>query len=171
MNRVRTKPTSGNDRGFAVDRQIARIEGDVAARRGGGIMRFELFEREANSIDTVSAQVGPKPKLMALSYDTMSAVVSHPVYLHFACYPALEHGGATSFSFASTPHSPLAYQGSPPPAPTSEWRAEQFDYPRYGTWYDHYLVRGNVPAQFTFRGQQDQVRVASQSGPFILYRR
>jgi hypothetical protein len=132
---------------------------------------FAQFEFEASSIDTVSAKVGAKPKIMALSYDTSSKVATHPVYLHFACYPAMEHGGMTSFSFASTPHSPIAYQGALPPAPPSEWRADQFDYPAYGNYYDHYLVRGPAPANYVFRGHQSEVQVAGQSGAFTLYRR
>jgi hypothetical protein len=132
---------------------------------------FRDFDREANAIDTIDHALPPRPKIMALSYDTSSAVASHPVYLHFASYAALASGGITSFSFASTPHSPVAYQVPPPPAPASEWRADQFDFPAYGSYYDHYLVRGRVDPRFTFRGHTDQVTVAAQSGQFTLYRR
>lgn len=132
---------------------------------------FRDFDREANAIDTISHAVPPKAKIAALSFDVASAIASHPVYLHFASYAALASGGITSFSFASTPHSPLAYRVPPPPAPSSEWRADQFDFPSYGSYYDHYLVRGAVDPRRVFRGQNDRVTVAAQSGEFTLYRR
>lgn len=130
---------------------------------------YRRFEFEANALDTVIAAAGNKPRVMALSFDTQSQVVTHPVYLHAASYLALAKGGMTSFSFARTGHSPLAYLKGPPPAPPSEWRADQFDYAAYGRSYDHYLVRGAVPAQAIFRGRQGEVHVAAQSGAFTLY--
>jgi hypothetical protein len=134
-------------------------------------VHFQRFQREASPADAVIATVGSKPRIMALSYDVGSRVVSHPVYLHFASYAALAGGGMTSFSFAETPHSPLAYRDAPPPRPKSEWSADQFDYPAYGTYYDHYFVRGGLhPAQI-FRGRQDEVRTAGQSASFTLYTR
>lgn len=132
---------------------------------------FGQFQREADALDTVIAATGERPRVMALSFDTQSAIASHPVYLHAASYLALARGGITSFSFASTAHSPLAYRGSPPPAPRSEWAANQFDYPAYGSFYDYYLVRGAVPARAVFRGMESTVRVAAQSGAFTLYTR
>jgi hypothetical protein len=131
---------------------------------------FRDFDREANSIDTVASALPKRSKVAAMSFDMMSGVASHPAYLHFASYAALQCGGISSFSFASTPHSPLAYRGAPPPAPASEWRADQFDFAGYGSYYDYFLVRGNVPAQFAFHGMQDQVAIAAQSGKFTLYR-
>ena len=130
---------------------------------------FAQFQREADALDTVIAATGQNPRVMALSFDTQSAIASHPVYLHAASHLALARGGITSFSFASTAHSPLAYRGAPPPAPRSEWAANQFDYPAYGSFYDAYLVRGAVPARVVFRGMEATVRVAAQSGAFTLY--
>jgi hypothetical protein len=150
--------------------------GTIVALWYGSVLadHFERFELEAHAMDEIIPAVGPKPKIMALSYDTQSAVVTHPCYLHFASYAAMAKGGITSFSFAATEHSPLQYLIPPPPAPNSEWRADLFDYPTYGTYYDYYLVRaplGRIPAQYTFHGHQDEVRVAAQSGEFTLYTR
>ncbi len=132
---------------------------------------FVRFQHEAEALDPIIAATGERPRIMALSFDTGSAVVTHPVYLHSASYAALAHGGMTSFSFASTAHSPLAYRGKPPPAPRSEWRASDFDYAAYGKFYDHYLVRGRVSAAAVFRGRQAEVKEAARSGPFALYER
>ena len=132
---------------------------------------FHDFDREANAIDAITHAVPQKAKIAALSFDTNSAIALHPVYLHIASYPALERGGITSFSFASTPHSPLAYQRNPPPAPASEWYADGFDYRTYGAYYDVFLVRGKVPAQRVFHGDDSQYSIAAQSGAFTLYRR
>lgn len=132
---------------------------------------FKRFDMEANAVDAAIAATGPKPKIMALSFDTSSAVLTHPAYLHFASYVALAHGGITSFSFAATEHSPLQFVVPLPPAPQSEWRADQFDYPSYGSYYDYYLVRGMVSPSRVFRGRDFEVRLAAQSGPFALYTR
>jgi hypothetical protein len=132
---------------------------------------FRDFDREANAIDTMIEALPQKPKIMALSVDTNSAWVTHPVYLHFASYAALARGGITSFSFAATPHSPVAYKIDPPPAPASEWRAMEFNYGAYGRYYDHYLARGRVPPQYIFRNYMNEVSPVAQSGSFVLYRR
>ncbi len=131
--------------------------------------RYALFQKEAAPIDEIIPAVGSKPKIMALSFNTASAVVTHPVYLHFASYAAMAHGGITSFSFAATAHSPVAYRGKPPPAPRSEWQPGQFDYPGYGDFYDDYLVRGNARPESIFRGRQNEVQVAARASPFVLY--
>ncbi|MBS2026383.1 MAG: hypothetical protein JST54_00645 [Deltaproteobacteria bacterium] len=156
--------------------QRALVTAATAVAIWYGVMlanHFQAFQREADSLDSIIPTVGDKPKIMALSFDTSSAVASHPVYLHAASYLALAHGGITSFSFASTAHSPLAYRGDPPPAPVSEWAANQFDYNAYGHFYDYYLVRApmQIDPNRLFRGHADETRVASQSGAFVLYTR
>ena len=132
---------------------------------------FERFQNEIQGFDQIVADTGPRPKIMALSYDTLSLVMTHPVFLHFASYDALEHGGITSFSFAATAHSPLAYRGDSPPGPSSEWRADQFRYDQYGQYYDYYLTRGRVPPDMTFRGDTSDIEVVAKSGLFTLYHR
>ncbi len=131
---------------------------------------FRDFDREANAIDTIAKAIPKKAKIAAMSFDTASAIASHPVYLHIASYAALASGGITSFSFASTPHSPLAYQGEPPPAPASEWRPDLFDFRSYGAYYDYFLVRGRVPARSVFRELVGEFAIAAQSGELTLYR-
>ena len=108
---------------------------------------------------------------MGLIYDTRSRAVTHPVYLHASTVIGRERGGLTNFSFALTPHSPLMYQGTPPPTFPSEWRPDQMRWEQQGKYYDHLVVRGPRPEQIFGQLLQDQLYVAGQSGNFFLVRR
>ncbi|MBI3183738.1 MAG: hypothetical protein HYZ28_16495 [Myxococcales bacterium] len=132
---------------------------------------FAEFDREASALDELSMSTGHRPKVMGLIYDTSSRAVGHPVFLHASTVLARAKGGATNFSFALTPHSPLKYRGSPPPTFPSEWRPDQLDYRAQGGAYDHFVLRGAHPAQVFGPLLSSELYVAAQSEGFWLVRR
>ncbi len=132
---------------------------------------FIAFGREAGALDRLAPLCPPAPMIMGLIFDPFSNVVNHPVYLHSAASLALERGGATNFSFASTPHSPIRYRGSPPPTFPSEWRPDQFDYSRHGRAYDAFLIRGATPAQIFGPLLGMELELAGGANGFYLVRR
>ncbi|MCI0671914.1 MAG: hypothetical protein L0Y64_15800, partial [Myxococcaceae bacterium] len=132
---------------------------------------FRAFDREAAAVREVSASAGRAPMVMGLVYDTGSRVVRHPVFLHAAATVARESGGATNFSFALTPHSPLKYRGTPPPTFPSEWRPDQFSWEAHGAAYDHFLLRGVHPATVFGSRLGTEVEVAAQADGVWLVRR
>ena len=122
---------------------------------------FRAFSREAAEGDVLVEATAPRPRVMGLIFDAGSRVVLHPVFLHQATVLARARGGATNFSFALTPHSPLRYLGPPPPTFPSEWRPQDFDYAAQGPSYDHFLVRGADPRASSAPGS----RRAERGGP------
>lgn len=132
---------------------------------------FSEFSKEAAGLETLVAQTAEKPMIMGLIFDSASRVVIHPVYLHAATVLARERGGATNFSFALTPHSPLKFRGTPPPTFPSEWRPQQFDYATMGRAYDHFLVRGVHPARVFGRLLDSELAIAAEASGFFLVRR
>ncbi|HXN41892.1 MAG TPA: hypothetical protein VN918_08905, partial [Myxococcaceae bacterium] len=132
---------------------------------------FIAFGREAGALDRLAPLCPPTPMIIGLIFDPFSNVVNHPVYLHSAATLALERGGATNFSFASTPHSPIRYRGSPPPTFPSEWRPDQFDYSRHGRAYDTFLIRGMAPAQIFGPLLGMELELAGGANGFYLVRR
>ena len=132
---------------------------------------FASFDREAAAVDRLGPSCPPAALIMGLIFNPSSAVVRHPVYLHSAATLALERGGATNFSFARTPHSPIRYRGSPPPTFPSEWRPDQFDFARQGGAYDAFLVRGVAPEQIFGRLLGSQLELAGRADGFHLVRR
>ncbi len=132
---------------------------------------FRAFDEESKSLTELARFAADKPRVMGLIYDTRSRAVTHPVYLHASTVIARERGGLTNFSFALTPHSPLMYQGAPPPTFPSEWRPDQMRWEEQGRYYDHFVVRGPRPEQIFGQLLQDQLYIAGQSGNFFLVRR
>jgi hypothetical protein len=133
-----------------------------------GVSRFNL---EASPLDQLASEMRPGPMIMGLIFNPMSAVVTHPVFLHSAAVPARERGGATNFSFASTPHSPIKYRGNAPPTFPSEWRPDQFEYARQGYAYNYFLLRGFSPNQVFGPLLSAELEIAAQAGSFWLVRR
>jgi hypothetical protein len=132
---------------------------------------FWRFGREAEALDELAGLAAPRARVMGLVFDSSSAVVTHPVYLHAAAEVARQRGGLCNFSFALTPHSPLRYRTTPPPTFPSEWHPEDFRFSLYGAAYDHFLVRGRSPAQL-FGGLLDtELAIAGQAGGIWLVRR
>jgi hypothetical protein len=132
---------------------------------------FAAFNAEAAALDELATLSAARPMVMGLIFDTSSRVVRHPVFLHSAAVIARERGGATNFSFALTPHSPLRYRAEPPPTFPSEWRPDQFSYERQGRAYDHFLLRGINPTRVFGSLLENELYVAGQAGTFTLVRR
>jgi hypothetical protein len=129
---------------------------------------FRAFNDEAELLDRVSQRARPGAMVMGLIYNTASGSMTHPVFLHSAAFVAEAQGGATNFSFALTPHSPLKYRGEPPPTFPSEWRPDQFSWDLQGGAYDHFLVRGANPSRIFGSHLGTDVVIADQEGPFYL---
>jgi hypothetical protein len=132
---------------------------------------FAEFNEEARALDALAPAAGSRPIVMGLIFNPSSRVVNHPVFLHAATVLAREEGGATNFSFALTPHSPLKYRGEPPPTFPSEWHPEQFNYARMGSAYDTFLGRGMPPERVFGDLLQSQLTVAAQQDTFWLVKR
>ena len=126
----------------------------VLAATGGALVLaitlgrgFRAFDAEAAPYAELAPLAGRSPLVMGLIFDPGSRVATHPVHLHAAATIARLQGGAPNFSFALTPHSPLRYQGTPPPTFASEWRPNQFRWELYGEHYDAFVVRGAHPSR------------------------
>lgn len=158
--------------GPAVSRSLLALAAASSLAVGIPLARgFAAFEAEAAPLDQLAEAAGPRPMVMGLIFNTQSRVVNHPVFLHSSALVARAKGGATNFSFALTPHSPLRYRGAPPPTFPSEWRPDQLDYRRQGQAYDHFLVRGVHPSQVFGPLLGEELYLADQAGGFFLVRR
>lgn len=149
-------------RGLTVGAAVAAAISGLALARG-----FRDFDRESSAIDTLVAATGPTPMIATMIADPGSRVVNHGVYAHTSCDLAREHGGATSFSFAETPHSPLKYRSTPPPEVVTESAHDQLDF----RVYDHFLVRGRDPLALFGARLGTELYVAAQAEGFTLVRR
>ncbi|MEW5737454.1 MAG: hypothetical protein AB1938_00925 [Myxococcota bacterium] len=132
---------------------------------------FADFDQESRALTELAAFAAPKPRVMGLVFSTGSRAVTHPVYLHASTVIARERGGLTNFSFALTPHSPLMYQGAPPPTFASEWRPDQMRWEEHGRFYDHFVLRGVRPEQMFGPRMQTELYVAGQAGDWVLVRK
>ncbi len=132
---------------------------------------FRTFDGEMADVVAVAQAARPRTKVMGLIYNPRSRVVNHPVFIHAAAEVARVSGGAANFSFALTPHSPLRYQGPPPPTFPSEWRPQELSWERQGVAYDHFLLRGRHPAQvFGPRLGSEVTVTAERRGVYLLTR-
>jgi hypothetical protein len=129
---------------------------------------FAAFDREARPLDALAAAAPTHPLVMGLIYDTGSRVVRHPVFLHAATVVARLRGGATNFTFALTPHSPLRYQHTPPPTFPSEWRPQGLDFDTMAGPYDAFLIRGPPPSRVFGARLGSTLRVAAHLGELWL---
>ncbi len=134
---------------------------------------FKAFDQEAQAVAQLAAYASEKPRVMGLIYNTGSASMTHPVWLHASTVIARERGGITNFTFAVTPHSPVMYrEGKVPPTFASEWRPDTMDWASQGAAYDHFLIRGAPPDRVL--GAQlasGQLKVAAQAQDFWLVTR
>jgi hypothetical protein len=131
---------------------------------------FGAYGREAAPLLRLSRAAAERPMVMGLLFDPYSRIVSHPVFLHAAAVIARERGGATNFSFASTPHSPLRYRGTPPPTFRSEWNPAEFSLTAHGSAYDHFLVRGIHPSRIFGAALHSELYLAAEDGGLFLVR-
>ncbi len=128
------------------------------------VKAFRAFDVEAAPLLHFAELTPPGPRVMGLIWNPGAHGLTHPVFLHAAAVPARLRGGVTNFSFALTPHSPLRYQGVPPPTFPSEWRPDGFRWETMGGAYTHFLLRGPPPErQFGSRLGQD-VHLVAQAG-------
>ena len=132
---------------------------------------FVAFDREAMPLHTMARAAAPKARVMGLVYRAGSSVVRYPVHLHAACEVARRSGGLTNFSFALTPHSPLMYQGTPPPTFPSEWRPNEMRWESEGQHYDHFVVRGRHPQEIFGARLERELYIAAEEADFYLVRR
>lgn len=132
---------------------------------------FRAFSKEAGELDRLALSAAPRARVMALIFNPTSGVVGHPVHLHDGATLARKTGGLTNFSFALTPHSPLAYRGAPPPTFPSEWRPHQFRWEQHGDAYDHFLIRGVHPARVFGERLNSVLEIVAQEGNSWLVRR
>jgi hypothetical protein len=132
---------------------------------------FSQFDSEAAQLSALEEFSAQKPKVMGLMFNTTSASLSHPVFLHASCALAKARGGITNFSFASTPHSPLLYRQPLPPTFPSEWRPNEMRWQEQGNYYDHFVLRGATPEQVFGGLLQTELYVAGQAGDFFLVRK
>lgn len=132
---------------------------------------FRAFDAEASEVARLATAASERPMVMALVFSPMSAVVKHPVHLHAGATLARLRGGATNFSFALTPHSPLKYRAAPPPTFPSEWRPQQFSWEQHAGPYDHFLVRGAHPGRVFGQRLAGELEVVAQEGSAFLVRR
>jgi hypothetical protein len=132
---------------------------------------FAAFDEEARPLDSLALAAPAHPLVMGLIFDTGSRVVTHPVFLHAATVIARLTGGATNFTFALTPHSPLRYQHSPPPTFPSEWHPEQFNWSTMSGPYDAFLVRGVPPGRVFGARLGSGLQVAGHAGELWLVTR
>lgn len=132
---------------------------------------FRAFDAEAAGLRDIVRYAAPKARVMGLIFQPGSSVVRHPVFLHSAAQLAMERGGLANFSFALTPHSPVAYRGTPPRTFPSEWNPAEFRWEVHAGDYDHFLVRGVHPARLFGGRLGGELEVAGHEGSFWLMRR
>lgn len=140
------------------------------------IESFKAFDKEAATIHPILDAIEPQSRVMALMFDTGSAVVSGPAYLHFVMYHQIRNGGVSAYNFAEAPQSPVRFRlrrdgGPPPTALRSEWKANQFRFNTDARYYDYFLTRGERPG-FTSRAQfpRGELKKITTSGKWTLYR-
>jgi hypothetical protein len=125
---------------------------------------FRAFDVEAAPLLHFAEWTPLRPRVMGLLFNPGAQGLTHPVFLHAAAVPARLRGGITNFSFALTPHSPLRYQGPPPPTFPSEWRPDGFRWETMGGAYTHFLLRGPPPERVFGAHLGSDVHVVAQEG-------
>ncbi len=134
---------------------------------------FGQFDAEAAALTELSKHASERPKVMGLIFNTGSATMTHPVWLHASTVIARERGGITNFTFALTPHSPVMYrEGKTPPSFASEWRPDTMDWATQGAAYDHFVIRG-IPPERVFGPQLSSglLQVTAKAQDFWLVTR
>ena len=110
----------------------------------------------------------------ALMFDTSSAVVDGPAYLHFVQYHQLRKGGVSVYSFAEAPQSPIRFvsrkEGGPPPTSLrSEWKAHEFKFNTDARYYNYFLTRGGHGISRRARFPRGEVSEIAKSGSWRLF--
>jgi hypothetical protein len=135
---------------------------------------FEAFDTEAQAITPVLEAMEPGGRTYALMFDTSSAVVDGPAYLHFVQYHQLRKGGVSVYSFAEAPQSPIRFvsrkEGGPPPTSLrSEWKAHEFKFNTDARYYNYFLTRGGHGISRRARFPRGEVSEIAKSGSWRLF--
>ncbi len=141
---------------------------------------FRETDAEMGELDDVLAHTEPGHRLLGLVFDSGSAIVRAPIYLHVAQYYQARVGGLACFSFVEFPKSPVQYRegAAPPPFPPRfEWEPGRYDHHVWGDAFDYWLVRHaeHRPPPRVFRAPSpsnapEPVRVL-ETDRFTLYAR
>jgi hypothetical protein len=110
------------------------------------VTTFREFQRDAGDMRTLAQRAGPGRTLGLVYENGKNDPWAEGVYHHFACWFQVYVGGDVSPSFVGFPNVPVRYRpGKRPPQPV-EWQPETFRPEIHAPFYDHLLVRGEVPA-------------------------
>jgi hypothetical protein len=114
----------------------------------GGVhsRQFDATDVEMGDLSEALSHTQPGKRLLGLVYDTGSAVVPLPTYLHAHQYYQVQIGGYAAFGFIEFPISPLVYQAGAAPPPFAirfEWtpRKHPQRFRMYEHYFDYYLLR------------------------------
>jgi hypothetical protein len=120
---------------------------------------FLAFEHEeVGEMEEAISHVPKGSRVVALVFDKGSRHVKFAPFLHAAAWVQLRRGGATMFTFADFPQSPIRFreENRPPRVPPRwEWMPERIDPERDLGWYDVVVVRGGPG------------RMRTESGAFV----
>jgi hypothetical protein len=110
------------------------------------VATFREFQRDAGDMKALAQRAGPGHTLGLVYENGKDDPWAEGVYHHFACWFQVYVGGDVSPSFVGFPNVPVRYRpGKRPPQPV-EWQPETFRPEIHAPFYDHLLVRGEVPA-------------------------
>jgi hypothetical protein len=109
------------------------------------VATFRDFQRDAGDIRALAERAGPGRTLGLIYENGKGEPWAEGVYHHFACWIQVYEGGDVSPSFVGFPNVPVRYRpGKRPPQPV-EWQPDTFRPQLHAPFYDHLLVRGEVP--------------------------
>gem|GEM_PF-2056894 len=133
--------------------------------------RFAEASEEMGDLDDALAHTEPGHRLLGLIFDSGSATIRAPIFLHAHQYYQARQGGLACFSFVEFPKSPVQYRpgAEPPPFPPRfEWEPQRYDHHIWGDAFDYWLIRHAAhtgpPRVFPREGNQPAGQSASPSG-------
>jgi hypothetical protein len=126
---------------------------------------FFNFAAEVDGLGELLDQAAPGQSLAGLIYEPGGELGANgweepPVLIHFPAYYQALKGGRLHFSFLQFFNSPVAYRPGRNEddallAEWNEWNPQRFVYPRHGSHYRYFLVRGGPE------------RLAAAFGPYL----
>lgn len=141
------------------------------------ISHFRDVDKEMGDLDEALAHTAPGKRLLGLIYDTASAQIPLPVFLHAHQYYQAHVGGMAAWSCVELAHSPILYRdgAAPPPFPARfEWTPYVFAWQPWGPYFDYFLVRTPrgraVPSPF-MAATNGKVRELYDGARWKLYER
>lgn len=155
---------------------VTLLAGSALFTSGVVATNYRLFERATADFRSVSAQIGPHPKLLYLVFDHSGSTRKNTPFIHLPAYIQADRGGWLSFHFAGWGTSPVRYRADreaivPPPVPPRwEWTPNVFRLRQHGAFFDTFLVRATRDPAELFASDKRIVEVAHE-GTWWLYRR